>query len=160
MCPGKVLGWPRGSWIKVRKGCLGCHAYPAAAESQTQIRGREWMEGVIERCVVVAAATAPLCYLYTASRPCRAQYSVRLEAKAATGPGPGKCGAISLYSVPVMLIHRIPLEEVKTSWASSPGKIHARQWNSKFVLAKRYFPPFLFSHMYQTNIVYNERLLF
>ncbi len=47
VCPGNDLGCPRTSWIKIRKGCLGYYAYPAAAERQTQISGGEWVEGVI-----------------------------------------------------------------------------------------------------------------
>lgn len=66
-------------------------------------------------------------------RPCRAQYSVRLETRTAIGPGPAICGAGFLFSAPVMLIHRIPLEEVKTSWASSPGKTHIKKFTVTFV---------------------------
>lgn len=54
-------------------------------------------------------------YLYMAPPPGIAQYNIRLEAKAATGPGPVKCRASCLYLVPVMLIHLSPSDEVKAS---------------------------------------------
>lgn len=49
--------------------------------------------------VVGATATVPLCYLYMDPCPCWAQYNVRFEVRAATGPGPGKDGSSPLYSV-------------------------------------------------------------
>lgn len=113
--------WQKSIWVGFCFSC--CHRDPEKCRKMNgwgypftlYTANTEW-------CVVVAAAT--LCYLYMEPRPGRAQYSVRLETKAATGPTPGKCGANSLYSAPVTVNRLIPLEEAKISWAASPGKTH------------------------------------
>lgn len=51
--------------------------------------------------MVGAKVTGQVCYLYMDPCSCWAQYNVRFEARATTGPGPvpGKDGSRSLYSV-------------------------------------------------------------